>query len=139
MNRPEVQTYRSKFLSNEHRFELEQEFLKPLETGGMCGGLSKTDLVRRKLRAIGSKNAENRELPQDSDLIAFLESDGIFIDNAIRAKNEDLNVQKLEERLINSNQKNYFMANGEVKLDIDLLANERTRPADLAFEQSDAF
>ena len=65
--------------------------------------------------------------------------DGVFIDSAIRAKNEDINVQKMEERLINSKQKQYFMTNGEVKLDIDLLANERTRPADLAFEQSDAF
>jgi len=34
---------------------------------------------------------------------------------------------------------NYFKRNGELKLDNDLLADEITRPADLAFESSDAF
>jgi hypothetical protein len=33
----------------------------------------------------------------------------------------------------------YFEANGEIKLRNDLLADELTRPADLAFEQTDAF
>ena len=36
-------------------------------------------------------------------------------------------------------QEEYFKKNGEIKIDSDLLADERTRPADLAFEQSDAF
>lgn len=50
-----------------------------------------------------------------------------------------MNVQRLEERLINTEQGQYFKANGEIKLDVDFLADERTRPADLAFEISDAF
>ena len=48
-------------------------------------------------------------------------------------------MQKLEERLLNSLQAEYFKKNGEIKIDNDLLADQLTRPADLAFEQSDAF
>ena len=51
----------------------------------------------------------------------------------------DLNVQKLEERLLNNDQKQYFKNNGEIKLDNDILSAERTRPVDLAFEASDMF
>jgi hypothetical protein len=43
-------------------------------------------------------------------------------------------VQKLEERLLREKKINYFKRNGELKLDNDLLADEITRPADLAFE-----
>lgn len=35
--------------------------------------------------------------------------------------------------MLNTGQKEYFKANGEVRLDNDLLADELTRPADLAF------
>jgi hypothetical protein len=48
-------------------------------------------------------------------------------------------VQKLEERLLREKKANYFKMNGELKLDNDLLADEITRPADLAFETSEAF
>lgn len=34
---------------------------------------------------------------------------------------------------------NYFKMNGEIKLHNDLLADEITRPSDLAFEQTEAF
>jgi hypothetical protein len=34
---------------------------------------------------------------------------------------------------------NYFKMNGELKLHNDLLADEITRPQDLAFEQSEAY
>ena len=78
-------------------------------------------------------------MPQNDELQEFLEADGIYIDNSFLAKNGDLNVQKLEERLINTEQGQFFKANGEIKLDVDFLADERTRPADLAFEVSDAF
>lgn len=54
-------------------------------------------------------------------------------------KNRDINVQKLEERLLNSGQSNYFKANGEIKINNDLLAAEITKPEDQAFEQTDAF
>lgn len=49
-------------------------------------------------------------------------------------KNSDINVQKLEERILKIGQKEYFKANGEIKIENDLLAKEITRPADLAFE-----
>jgi len=54
-------------------------------------------------------------------------------------KNKDINVQKLEERLLNSGQSEYFKLNGQIKIHNDVLADELTRPANLAFEQSDAF
>ena len=54
-------------------------------------------------------------------------------------KNKDINVQKLEERLLNSGQREYFKLNGEIKINNNLLADELTRPADLAFEQTNAF
>mmetsp|Transcript_37280 Transcript_37280/g.57179 ORF Transcript_37280/g.57179 Transcript_37280/m.57179 type:complete len:234 (+) Transcript_37280:560-1261(+) len=54
-------------------------------------------------------------------------------------KNKDINVQKLEERLLNTGQKEYFKLNGEIKMSNDLLSDELTRPADLAFEQTTAF
>ena len=41
--------------------------------------------------------------------------------------------------MLNTGQREYFKANGEVRLDNDVLADELTRPADLAFVQSDAF
>ena len=94
--------------------------------------------MERKLEMCQIKR-DDKKLPQNDELLHFLESDGLYIDNSFLAKNSDINVQKLEERLLNNNQKQYFKANGEIKLDIDLLANERTRPADLAFETSDAF
>ena len=48
-------------------------------------------------------------------------------------------MQKLEERLINNGQSQFFKSNGELKLDNDLLADEITRPIDLAFEQTVAY
>lgn len=61
------------------------------------------------------------------------------MDSSQLFKNKDINVQKLEERLLNGYQKEYFKINGEIKLHNDILADELTRPADLAFEQTDAF
>lgn len=52
---------------------------------------------------------------------------------------KDINVQKLEERLLNCGQVDYFKYNGQLKINNDILADEFTRPADLAFEQSDAY
>jgi len=37
------------------------------------------------------------------------------------------------------NNGEYFKLNGEIKLHNDLLADEITRPADLAFEQTEAY
>ena len=38
----------------------------------------------------------------------------------------------------NGNKTQYFKMNGEIKLNNDLLADEITRPADLAFESTEA-
>jgi hypothetical protein len=72
-------------------------------------------------------------------LLQELVRDGVFVDSSQLFKNKDINVQKLEERLLNGYQKEYFKINGEIKLHNDILADELTRPADLAFEQTDAF
>lgn len=45
-------------------------------------------------------------------------------------------MQKLEERLLKSGQTYFFRANGELKMDSDLLADEITKPADISFEKS---
>lgn len=80
-----------------------------------------------------------QDLPESETLGGLLQVDGIYIDNSFNFKATDINVQKLEERMLNAGQTEYFKANGEIKIDNDLLADELTRPADLAFEQSDAF
>ena len=72
-------------------------------------------------------------------MIDCLESDGVFIDSQLMFKSKDINIQKLEERLLNNGQSEYFKLNGEIKLNNDLFADELTRPSDLAFEQTDAF
>jgi hypothetical protein len=49
-------------------------------------------------------------------------------------------VDDLEGELMKDIQKTqYFKLNGDLKLHNDLLADEITRPADLAFEQSEAY
>lgn len=67
-------------------------------------------------------------------------------------------MQKLEERILNEMEKTqelekklmanlpegrkqtqYFKMNGEIKLHNDLLADEITRPSDLAFETTEAY
>jgi hypothetical protein len=41
--------------------------------------------------------------------------------------------------LLKNNLTKFFKANGDLKLDNDLLADEITRPADMAFEKTMAF
>lgn len=74
------------------------------------------------------------------DMIRFLESDGIYVDDPeVRQKFRDANVQRLEERLLNNGEPEFFKHNGELKLDNDLLADEMTKPFDQAFEKTPAF
>lgn len=64
-----------------------------------------------------------------------LRIDGVYVDDPqTYQKFTDINMQKLEERLLREKKINYFYMNGELKLHNDLLADEITRPADLAFE-----
>ena len=68
-------------------------------------------------------------------MLKRMEEDGIFVDDPeLNQKFSDVNVQKLEERLLKNGQSEFFKFNGELKLDNDLLADEMTRPADVAFE-----
>lgn len=75
-----------------------------------------------------------------NDFLRKLEQDGVYVDDPeVYQKFTDINVQKLEERLLNNGQSQFFKSNGELKLDNDLLADEITRPTDLAFEQTVAY
>lgn len=73
-------------------------------------------------------------------MLENLRLDGIYVDDPeVTGKFTDINVQKLEERLLKNGQHEFFKMNGELKLDNDILDDELTRPADLAFEQTAAF
>lgn len=133
-----VETQRSNLVTHVHRQALEQGILEPITSGGGLFGTSRVDLHRRKLDALGGQG-QGEDLPESEKLGGFLQDDGIYIDNSFLFKAQDINVQKLEERMLNTGQREYFKANGEVRIDNDLLADELTRPADLAFVQSDAF
>ena len=75
-----------------------------------------------------------------NDFLRKLEQDGVYVDDPeVYQKFTDINVQKLEERLLNNGQSQFFKSNGELKLDNYLLADEITRPTDLAFEQTVAY
>ena len=56
-----------------------------------------------------------------------------------RLLNEKPFVDELEKQLMPNSKTQYFKMNGDLKLHNDLLADEITRPADLAFEQSEAY
>ena len=124
-------------MTNNDRHQQEIGILRPLEVGGGLIGTSKIDLKDRKRETCGIDS--KKDLPQNDNLIKLLQTDGLYIDSSLMFKNKDINVQKLEERLLNTGQREYFKHNGEIKINNDLLADELTRPADLAFEQTDAF
>jgi len=68
-------------------------------------------------------------------MLENLRLDGIYVDDPeVHQKFTDINVQKLEERLLKNGQAEFFKMNGELKLDNDILDDDLTRPADLAFE-----
>lgn len=56
------------------------------------------NLMDEKKKVCGIQN--DRVLPQHDDLVQKLADDGLFIDNPTRFKNEDVNVRKLEGRLL---------------------------------------
>ena len=132
-----VSVQRSNLLTNNDRHQQEIGILKNNEAGAGLIGLRKIDLKDRKREICGIDS--KKALPQNDELIKFLQTDGLYIDSSLMFKNKDINVQKLEERLLNSGQREYFKLNGEIKINNNLLADELTRPADLAFEQTNAF
>jgi len=132
-----VQLQRSNLLTMHDRHQLEQEHMKQLESGAGPFGTLKINLDAEKVRVCNIK--KDKPMPQENHLISLLQDDGLFVDSHLIFKNKDINVQKLEERLLNCGQSEYFKIDGQIKLNNDILANELTRPADLAFEQTDAF
>ena len=92
-------------------------------------------------------------------MLLKLRQDGVYVDDPqTYQKFTDTNMQKLEERILREKPfvnkveekliaegpdgkrlTNYFKMNGELKLHNDLLADEITRPADLAFETTEAY
>ena len=132
-----VSQQRSNLMTMNDRHQLEQDVMKQIQSGSGIFGTSKINLDERKKKIF--KVDANKTLPQNDALVKLMQSDGLFVDSALLFKNKDINVQKLEERLLNNGQKEYFRLNGQIKVNNDILADELTRPADLAFEQTDAF
>ena len=80
------------------------------------------------------------KLHKNSEMLKYLSLDGIYVDDPeVHQKFSDKNVIKLEERLLNNNEIEFFKHNGELKLDNDLLADEMTKPFDQAFGKTPAF
>jgi len=93
-----------------------------LEAGSGPFGTMMIDLEPRKKEVCGLK-AETT-LPKHKDMLKKLQFDGVYVDDPeVNQKFNDINVQKLEERLLNNGLKEFFLLNGELKLDNDLLCD----------------
>jgi hypothetical protein len=87
-------------LTNNDRHQQEISILKPIEVGAGLGGTRKIDLLKRKQETCDIDTKKN--LPQNDKLIELLYADGLYIDGSLMFKSKDINVQKLEERLLNT-------------------------------------
>lgn len=106
-----------------------------LESGSGLLGISRINLEQRKREVC--KLQHQRPIGYDHTILDKMANDGIYIDDPeIHSKFTDINVQKLEERLLNNGASQFFKSNGELKLDNDLLDDEITRPVDLAFDKT---
>ena len=120
------------------RAEFELDVMERLKAGGGLFGSRPVDLNDLKRDVCGIP--DDCKLPIHRDMLENLRVDGIYVDDPeVNQKFTDINVQKLEERLLKNGQSNFFKHNGELKLDNDLLSDEMTRPSDLAFEQPMAY
>jgi len=109
--------------------------MKKLEAGSGPLGLGRINLEQQK-REVCNLQYE-RPVDGSKNMLHKLAMYGIYVDDPeVPSKFTDINVQKLEERLLNSGQSEFFKSNGEIKLDNDLLDDEITRPIDLAFDKS---
>lgn len=132
------QLIRSDLIMNNDRYAEESKYMSHLKSGGGLFGYSKVSLQQEKADIL--KLTGNQQIQSHQDLMRRLADDGVYVDDPeVRQKFTDINVQKLEERLLRKGNSQFFKMNGELKLDNDLLADELTRPADLAFEQTVAF
>ena len=85
---------------NADRFVLESEHLAKLESGAGLLGLRMINLEQKKREVCGV----TLEKPLTSnDFLTKLEQDGVYVDDPeVYQKFTDINVQKLEERLLNN-------------------------------------
>ena len=112
--------------------------MESLSAGGGLFGTSLVDLESLKRKVLNIP--EEKKLSKNKAMLQNLRLDGIYVDDPeVHGKFTDVNVQKLEERLLKNGQVEFFKMNGELKLDNDVLDDDLTRPADLAFEQTTAF
>ena len=125
-------------------------FQKPLRAGGGPLGITRIILDEKVILL----NLDKAKTLTNDQMLDKLRVDGVYVDDPqIYQKFTDINMQKLEERILrempfsnalearlmeNGNKTKYFKMNGEIKLNNDLLADEITRPADLAFESTEA-
>merc|ERR1719469_1379883 len=71
------------------------------------------------------KGAEPTVFHKNQEVFARKQKDGIYVDDPeIISQFKDINVQRLEERLLKNGNLEYFKMNGELKLDNDLLMDE---------------
>ena len=131
-NRPQL--VRSSLILNSERFEMESEIMQKPQVGTGLLGTTRIDLEQKKREVC---KLQYQKPIQNTDMLHKLAMDGIYTDDPeVHQKFIDINVQKLEERLLNNGHTEFFKANGELKLDNDLLEDEITRPIDLAFDKS---
>ena len=134
----EVKLVRAPRFYNVDRELFEDVIMERLDAGGGLFGTSAVDL--NWLKKMVCDIREDTKLPIHRDMLENLRVDGIYVDDPeVNQKFTDINIQKLEERLLKNDQEAFFKLNGELKLDNDLLQDEMTRPADLAFEQPMAY
>ena len=101
MNDWEPQLVRSYLRPNEDRFILEQQYMQKLKAGSGLFGTRLVDLDELK-RAHVAIPAE-KKLQKNREILDNMRLDGIYVDDPeIYGKFTDINVQKLEERLLNN-------------------------------------
>lgn len=104
-----------------------------LKSGSGLLGTGRVSLEQEK-RTVCQVQSE-KPMYLNTEILSKLREDGVYVDDPeVHQKFTDINIQKLEERLLNGKKSEFFKMNGELKLDNDLLADELTRPCDLAFE-----
>ena len=132
---------RSNLILNSERFVMEQQHMSKLKSGGGPLGTRRIRELEVQKRAVCQKNLTNdKAINYNDEILHKLHTDGIYTDDPeVHSKFTDINVQKLEERLLNNGHSEFFKTNGELKLDNDLLEDEITRPVDLAFDKTVAF
>ena len=112
--------------------------MQPLEAGSGLLGTSLVDL--ENLKRAKCKIHPEQKVQKNKEMLEHLRLDGMYVDDSeVIQKFTDVNTQKLEERLLKNGQTEFFKMNGELKLNNDILDEDLTRPADLAFEQTTAF